>query len=168
MHYQLLSSIEGKAERNFYQKKAVTEPWSVRELQSAIRADLYRGGELEERTPHFPRLLLSGARRAHRRRRHHRSRRGPRIRTWTKRRIRLASVDAPDLATNEGRAARNFVAKELARAKTLVIKSSIADLYGRYVAEVFLTTSDTTLEECFAEGSFLNDQLVRAGHAVVL
>ena len=55
-----------------------------------------------------------------------------------------------------------LIAKELARAKTVVIKSSKSDLYGRYLAEVFLSAEDVSLEDCFNTGRYLNDLLGQA------
>src|SRR5690606_7568552 len=84
---------------------------------------------------------------------------------WTKRRIRLADVDAPDVTTATGRAARHFVATELARANAIVIKSQKSDLYGRYLAPVLLSAESLSLEDCFQTGRYLNDLLLRHNHA---
>ncbi len=170
MHYQLLATVDVKSERTFYQKKTAVESWSVRDLGAAIRSDLYGGGSVEARVLARPKSLtycyFARALRVVD---------GDTIdfdvdlgfRSWTKQRIRLAGVDAPDIKTPRGRAARNAVQKELTRAQTIVLKSERADLYGRYVADVFLAAHTTDLESCFESGRYLNDLLVREGHATV-
>lgn len=171
MHYQILSGLGDKAERAFYQKQAVQESWTVRALRDAMRADLFGGGSVKTRMLTRPTSLAYCYL--------------ARIEsvvdgdsfdfdvdlgfsTWTKRRIRLAGVDTPDIAKKEGRAARNFVAKELARAKTIVIKSQKSDLYGRYLGHIFLDAQAVSLETCFQNGRYLNDLLLRNKHAVVV
>src|SRR5690606_27420968 len=103
------------------------------------RADLYRGGELQEHVLTRPSSLAYCY-----------LARVVRIvdadtldldvdlgfRSWTKQRIRLAHVDAWEGKTKKGRAALNFVAGEFTRAKTIVIKSEKSDTYGRFVADV--------------------------------
>jgi endonuclease YncB( thermonuclease family) len=171
MHYQILSALDDKSERDFYQKQTLQNSWTVRALGDAIRADLFGGGTIEARVLERPTSLtycfiarLEGL-----------------IdadtfdfdvdlgfSTWTKRRIRLAGVNAPEITNKEGRAARNFVAKELARAKTIVIKSQKSDLYGRYLGHLFLAPESVSLEACFQNGRYLNDLLLRNKHAVVV
>lgn len=171
MHYQILSALDDKAERAFYQKQTLQESWTVRALRDAIRADLFGGGTITNRVLKRPTSLAYCYL--------------ARIEkivdgdsldfdvdlgfsTWTKRRIRLASVDTPEITKKEGRAARNFVAKELARAKTIVIKSQKSDLYGRYLGHIFLAPEAVSLEACFQNGRYLNDLLLRNKHAVVV
>jgi endonuclease YncB( thermonuclease family) len=83
-------------------------------------------------------------------------------------RARLANVDAKELDQKRGRDARDFVADTLMSAKTVVVKTTRIDLYGRYVVHVFLARRQLTLADCFDKGIYLNDLLVREKHAVVV
>jgi endonuclease YncB( thermonuclease family) len=83
-------------------------------------------------------------------------------------RIRLARVNSPELDTQAGRAARDFLVAELVSVATVVVQTRKADLHGRYVAEVFVSTKTTTIEDCFKSGVYLNDALATKGHARVV
>src|SRR5690606_31409679 len=102
MHYQVLSALDDNRERKFYHKQALDRAWSARQLQDAIRADLFHGGELEQHTLTRPTSLAYC----------YLSRvlyivDGDTLdfdvdlgfSTWTKRRIRLAAINAPDANT---------------------------------------------------------------------
>jgi micrococcal nuclease len=87
---------------------------------------------------------------------------------WTRRRLRLAKVDAPESGSPEGRAAKNFVLSQLTRAQTLVLRTTKIDLHGRYVADLFLSPHEIDIDECYRKGTHLNALLVSAGHAVAV
>ncbi len=80
-------------------------------------------------------------------------------------RIRLAALDAPDLATPQGRAARDFVAFRLLPAQTVVVQTRKYDIHGRYVGHVFYSPRKIGIDACFAEGFYLNEELVAGGWA---
>jgi len=80
-------------------------------------------------------------------------------------RFRLSDLDAPDLDTPEGRAARDFVYNQLLAAKTLVVHSIRTDLHGRYLAHVFHTADAVDIDTCFEQGHHLNEQLLHSHHA---
>lgn len=74
--------------------------------------------------------------------------------TWRRgERYRLARINAPELSTPEGRPARDHLTLLLA-AGPLVVTTSKADNYGRY------------LVECSVNGVNLNDAMLRDGFAV--
>src|SRR5690606_2689719 len=125
-HYRLIARLSTKKERSFYEKLAEQESWSVRALQSAIRADAFGGGSTESPTlirPTGPGYVYRAE--------------APHLvdgdtldidvdlgfQTWTRRRIRLAHIDCPEAITAKGRAALNFVHLHLARTKTIVLKT---------------------------------------------
>ena len=86
-------------------------------------------------------------------------------------RFRLADIDAPELDTKAGRAARDFVVTRLANARTLVVKTQHAqrtDLYGRYIAHVFYSPTQVDIDACFQTGTHLNNELLDDGHAELL
>ena len=94
-------------------------------------------------------------------------------------RFRLAGIDCPELlrqvearpanesdAPDPGRAARDFVFARLTTAKTIVVKTERTDIYGRFVAHLFYSDRDTTIDDCFQSGTHLNTELLEAHHAI--
>jgi endonuclease YncB( thermonuclease family) len=82
--------------------------------------------------------------------------------------LRLRGINCPELPTPEGKAAKLYVQKLLPVGSLIVIKSRkvIVDTYGRFVMDVFYsTTADSTPEEIIASGKYLNQDLLDAGHA---
>jgi endonuclease YncB( thermonuclease family) len=78
---------------------------------------------------------------------------------WIKQKLRLRDLDAPEMATAEGRAAKRFTEGLLARGQALIFCTTKPDKYDRYLADVFVAA---------AEGGpdvFLNQALLDAGHA---
>ncbi len=80
-------------------------------------------------------------------------------------RFRLADINCPELPSAEARAARDFVFNRLSTAQTIVVKTQRTDLHGRYVAHVFYSATKVAIDTCFKEGTYLNAELVEAGHA---
>jgi len=170
-HYRLIAPLRTKKERSFYEKRAQSHVWTVRDLQAAIRADLYAGGEVQELTLKRP-TSTGYLYRAD----------NPRLvdgdtldldidlgfQTWSRRRIRLASINTPEPGSAKGRAATSAVLRHLARAEVLVIKTEKVDLHGRYVGDIFLSPHTTTIDDCYRHGKYLNALLVAEGHATVI
>lgn len=171
-HYRLLAPLPDKPERTFYTKRSLEEGWTIRELKGAIGADLYRAVD-EPEAPKLERPVGAGyVYRA----------KAPRLvdadtldldvdlgfQTWTRRRIRLANIDAHEAGTPEGRAAKNYVLKQLSRAQTLVVKTEKLDLHGRYVADLFLSPHLVPIDDCYRSGTHLNSLLLKAGHAKIV
>lgn len=71
-------------------------------------------------------------------------------------RFRLSRINAPELSTPEGIAARDWMIAELAKAPPLQLtcQSTGLDKWGRHLAELY------------DSGANINDQIVAAGHAV--
>jgi hypothetical protein len=65
--------------------------------------------------------------------------------------LRLAQIDAPDLATKEGQIASKKLSEILQKQKDLIIKTNKVDIFGRYIADVFLGSVD---------GQYLNQMLL--------
>lgn len=95
--------------------------------------------------------------------------------------LRLRGLDAPEMSTPEGKAAKRFVEALLAKTSAIVINTTKPDKYDRYLADVFLmvtrdegqvTSSNlqrsTLNAQPGATGSvvFLNNTLLETGHAV--
>lgn len=72
--------------------------------------------------------------------------------------IRLKHIDAPELDTKEGRAAKRFVERRLAPCEFITIKSTRTqrEKWGRYLGEVFFDD----------ENQYLNQLLLDKGYAV--
>ncbi len=69
--------------------------------------------------------------------------------------LRLAKINAPEAKTKEGK--KSFVAlKRILKAEEfLIVKTNKTDIYGRYIADVFLGNEK--------EGSYLNQELLDLG-----
>lgn len=85
------------------------------------------------------------------------------FRIYTKQRVRLEGLDAPERFTVEGKAAIVFVTEWFATHTALTVHSQKpggGDKYGRYLAEILgVPTSGVVGVSC------LNDELIAAGHA---
>lgn len=74
--------------------------------------------------------------------------------------LRLRGIDAPEMTTKAGEAAKSFVQSVLKEADTIVIYTSRSDKYDRYLADVFIP---------FDEGGkdiLLNNLLLQESHGV--
>lgn len=71
--------------------------------------------------------------------------------------LRLRGIDAPEMTSKAGEAARAFVLSHLREADTIIIYTSRSDKYDRYLADVFTTGE--------GGGMFLNNLLLEHGHA---
>jgi len=97
-------------------------------------------------------------------------------------RFRLANINTAELSTRRGdsriaqgsqttlveeaRAARDFLFNRLLNAKTIVVKTQRTDQHGRYVTHLFYSEAELTIDDCFKTGTYLNAEMVDAGHAV--
>jgi endonuclease YncB( thermonuclease family) len=170
-HYRLLLQLRSRTERSFYERLAADQALSARDLRRAIAAGLFHvrsGKKPKLERPASPEYLYAAKR----------------VEivdgdtvdleidlgfdVSVRQRIRLAHLDAPELDTAEGRAARDFLAAELLAARTIVVQTRKADLHGRYLARLFLSSRQVSIEKCFGEGTYLNDLLVSERHARIL
>jgi len=76
---------------------------------------------------------------------------------WTRQYLRLRAIDTPELKTKEGKAARDFVVRELQDEPFVTIKSTRPGKYDRYLADVF-----------YGKNHYLNQRLLDSGHAVLV
>lgn len=83
-----------------------------------------------------------------------------RPRQWVKQKLRLRDLDAPEMSTPEGRAAKRFVDGLLTERTVVTVCTTKPDKYDRYLADVFVPA------EAGGEEAFLNNALLAAGHAV--
>ncbi|MBI2167090.1 MAG: thermonuclease family protein [Candidatus Omnitrophica bacterium] len=73
--------------------------------------------------------------------------------------LRLRGIDAPELGTKKGEAARKFVEGELKPFPRILIGTTKPDKYDRYLSDIFLT------HDSKETGIFLNQLLLDTGHA---
>jgi len=83
---------------------------------------------------------------------------------WVKQKLRLRAIDCPELGTSVGQQARAFVEEALALSR-VVISTSRADKYDRYLADVFYGPATEGAPSILKEGVYLNRQLLREGLA---
>ena len=82
--------------------------------------------------------------------------------------LRLAKINAPEAETFEGAQSKKVLEKILQDVPFLIVKTNKTDIYGRYIADVFLAkgTKDDP-KKIASEGEYLNQRLVDEGAAGV-
>lgn len=170
-HYRVLITLPTKADRDFYIKKIQAGAWTTRQLEAAVSRRLHEAGPAKRLTLKRPSpsdyvylarvvdvvdgdtvdLSLD-------------------LGFGVKRelRARLAEVDAPNIDTKKGRAARDFLAVQFMQAKTVAVQTHKSDRYGRFVAHIFCASRALSAVECFQSGQHVNELLVRERLAVVV
>ncbi len=98
--------------------------------------------------------------------------------TRVREKLRLRGIDCPELNTPAGEQAKRFVIERLPEDSKILIKTYKTDLYGRFVADVFIPgrNDQTSIERATAVGRqdetdtgqhiFLNNLLLETGYAV--
>ena len=82
--------------------------------------------------------------------------------------LRLAKINSPEADTFEGKKSSDALTKILAEVPFLIVKTNKTDIYGRYIADVFLAgESETDPEKVASEGVYLNQLLIDSGVAEV-
>ena len=76
---------------------------------------------------------------------------------WVKEKLRLRDIDAPEIKTAEGKAAKKFV-EEAVMGKQTLITTTKPDKWDRYLSDVFLIPPE-------GEEIYLNNLLLEKGHA---
>ncbi len=170
-HVRALATLPSKKLRDFYSRMTRREAWTSAELRKAISSELHAGnktGKPKLKRPQEASYLYQA--------KEARVIDGDTLEvlidlgfsSFTLQRIRLAQIDAPEIRTAAGRAARNFLVELLADSKTIVLQTRKSDLHGRYVAHVFASSREITIDACFKNGLFLNDLLIQNKHARIV
>ena len=81
-----------------------------------------------------------------------------------KSKVRLIGINAPEIKTEEGKLAAEFVENELKDAN-LVVETRKKEKYGRYLAFVYYSKEYSDFEDIIRHGKLLNEEIVKAGHA---
>ena len=86
--------------------------------------------------------------------------------------LRLRGIDAPEIDTPEGKKAKAFVERALAKVPRIILTSSRSDKWDRYLADVWIpVASDQSLATsdqppATEKDLYLNQLLLNTGHAV--
>ncbi|MBI4357986.1 MAG: thermonuclease family protein [Candidatus Omnitrophica bacterium] len=77
---------------------------------------------------------------------------------WIIEKLRLRGIDAPELGTPEGEAAKRFLTSVLNQTRAITITTTKPDKWDRYLSDIFLEMKDGEL-------IYLNNHLLENGHA---
>jgi endonuclease YncB( thermonuclease family) len=83
----------------------------------------------------------------------------------TRQKLRLHLIDAPERGTPEGDKATRFVKRVLRKNPDIVICTHHYDKYARYLADVFYLPDSAGPKAIYAQGIYLNQQLLDKGMA---
>ncbi|MDD9933431.1 MAG: DUF1016 N-terminal domain-containing protein, partial [Myxococcales bacterium] len=175
-HYRELIRVSELAERRWYERRALAQSWTKRQLVERIREETYAQEAEAEGGGKGPGGARRGASKLAR----------PTAAThvykaevervidgdtlllrvdlgfevWKEQRLRLAGVDAAPLDTPDGKKAWAFVVERLAAAEQVVVKTSQHDVHMRYVGHVFHSHRPMDAADVFAKGRYLNSELL--------
>ncbi len=82
-------------------------------------------------------------------------------------RIRLKSINAPEIKTQEGKKAKAFLKDFLLQCPLIVIRTEKEGMYGRWLADVFALPKSKDPYAITEKGEFLNQVLLDKGFAKV-
>jgi endonuclease YncB( thermonuclease family) len=79
--------------------------------------------------------------------------------------LRLAKINAAEIKTNEGKKAARELTKILSGLEFLIVKTFQTDIYGRFIADVFLpkNSKQTDPQIVASQGIYLNQLLLEQG-----
>ena len=87
---------------------------------------------------------------------------------WSRQKVRLRGIDAPELSTKKGLEAKAFVEARLKEVPFVVIKTHKSDKYDRYLADIFFLKAEEDGGKVLSHGTFLNQELLEMGLAKML
>jgi len=99
--------------------------------------------------------------------------------SWSRQKIRFRGIDAPEISTQKGKRAKEFVEAALSKVSFIIIKSTSRDKYGRPLSDIFylpagrqvssgLIEREDGPQEVLEKGPFLNQELLDKGLAVLV
>jgi micrococcal nuclease len=171
-HYRLLIEIHDDEARRFYEDKAIKEGWSRDRLRTAIagkeferevkkdadaavlkrptEAEYVFGAEVVDVVDGDTLVLNIDTG----------------FKNWRHgERIRLAKLDAPEIETKKGKEVQQYIRDRLLKARGVVVKTIKADDFGRYLGHVYYSYEHDRPAQVYAEGTYLNDELLKRGLA---
>ena len=84
---------------------------------------------------------------------------------FSKQKLRLRRINAPEMTTNKGIKAKEFVLDQLKSCARIVVKTYSTDLYDRYLVDVFYLPGGDDAQKIAREGILLNQKLLDEGLA---
>jgi hypothetical protein len=78
----------------------------------------------------------------------------------TRQKIRLKSINAPDIKTKAGIKAKDYISSKLSSCNFIVIKTYWRDKFSRYLADIFYIKESSDILDISANGNFLNQELL--------
>jgi len=85
--------------------------------------------------------------------------------TLTRQKLRLHLIDTPERGTPAGEKATRFVRRVLGKNPDIVICTHHYDKYARYLVDIFYLPDSTNPKAIYAQGIYLNQQLLDKGLA---
>ncbi len=79
--------------------------------------------------------------------------------------VRFKHLNTPEMKTEAGQRAKEFVENRLLPCQTLVIRTRGKDIYGRYLAEVWYLSGENNAQIVLDQGILLNQELLDCGMA---
>jgi endonuclease YncB( thermonuclease family) len=173
-HWRLLITLPNEKDRNYYLREAEKEHWSRDELAKAIANDKIitvdpiddgKGKRKLKRPEGGPYIYKAVVKKVVD---------GDTINVSCNlgffvnvdETLRFALVDAPKLTEDGGPEAFDYVREQLAKAKTVVIRTVKTDKYRRFVAHIFYSLEENAdAEKVFLTGRWLNEELYQRGLA---
>ena len=88
------------------------------------------------------------------------------FKVWSRQKIRLRGINAPEITTPKGMEAFKFVSTTLKALPFVVVKSHGRDKYDRYLMDIFYLSGESDPVKVLENGTFLNQVLLDKGLAV--
>lgn len=84
-------------------------------------------------------------------------------------RLRFRGINAPEISTSEGKLAKKFLEDYLKPSPMFIIRTykQKEEMYGRWLADIFILKGSTDPYQIAAEGEFLNQKLLDEGLAEI-
>ncbi|MDD3374350.1 MAG: thermonuclease family protein [Candidatus Omnitrophica bacterium] len=86
---------------------------------------------------------------------------------WSRQKLRLKGIDAPEMDTVMGVKAKSFVEDVLRNCVFIIVKTSKSDKYDRYLADIFFKEGESDAGAVAKDGEYLNQLLMDKGLAEI-
>ncbi|MDD3375248.1 MAG: thermonuclease family protein [Candidatus Omnitrophica bacterium] len=87
--------------------------------------------------------------------------------SWIEQKLRLRGIDTPEISSVSGIAAKEYVKKICAKVDFVICKTYKEDKYGRYLADILYHLNEKDPELVAEKGTYLNQELIDQGYAVI-
>ena len=83
----------------------------------------------------------------------------------TDEKLRLRAIDTPELKTEGGKRAKDYLEGILEEADEFVVTTTKVDLYDRYLTDIFVAPGEADMQAVANEGRYINRELIEEGFA---